>query len=319
VTKRVEVAAAVITRPDGAFLLGQRAPDTFYPGYWEFPGGKVEIGETPRQALIRELREELGIMVEEAWPWLTREFAYEHAHVRLHFFEVPAWSGSVNDHVHAALAWQRAGELGVTPMLPANGPILRALRLPRGMGITDAGGLGVDAQLAAIQTALARGLKLIQVREPYLSAEERESFARQVLARARPAGTLVVVNGDAELARRIGADGLHLPAAQLAATTRRPDFEWVGASCHTRPELERAAELGLDYALLGPVRATATHPDRPGLGWEPFAEMIAGLSLPVLALGGLGEADLPIARAAGAHGIAAIRSAWRTASGLLHK
>ncbi|MBL8454341.1 MAG: NUDIX domain-containing protein, partial [Zoogloea sp.] len=71
--KIVHVAAAVITRPDGSFLVGQRAADTFYPGYWEFPGGKVEAGETPREALIRELHEELDMEVLEAWPWLTRE------------------------------------------------------------------------------------------------------------------------------------------------------------------------------------------------------------------------------------------------------
>jgi 8-oxo-dGTP diphosphatase len=310
VTKRVDVAAAVITRPDGAFLLGQRAPGTFYPGYWEFPGGKVEPGETPRQALIRELREELGIEAREAWPWLTREFAYEHAHVRLHFFEVPAWSGTANDHVHAALAWQRPEESGVAPMLPANGPVLKALRLPRTMGITHAGQIGISAQIAVLENALARGLRLVQVREPDLPPQEKESCARAVLALARPAGALVMVNGDVELARRIGADGLHLRAAQLAATESRPGFEWVGASCHTRPELERAAELGLDYALLGPLRPTATHPDRPGLGWEAFAAMIAGLPLPVLALGGLTTADLRTARTAGAHGIAAIRGAW---------
>jgi 8-oxo-dGTP diphosphatase len=313
-TKRVEVAAAVITRPDGAFLLGQRAPGTFYPGYWEFPGGKVEADETPHQALIRELREELGITVVEAWPWITREFAYAHAHVRLHFFEVPMWSGTVNDHVHAALAWQHPEDLGVSPMLPANGPILKALRLPRTMGITHAGQVGIPAQLAALEAALARRLRLVQIREADLPPEEREAFARQVLSLARPAGALVAVNGDAALARRVGADGLHLPAAQLGATESRPDFEWVGASCHTRVELERAAGLGLDYALLGPLRATATHPDWQGMGWEKFAEMVAGLPLPVLALGGLEEADLPTARAAGAHGIAAIRGAWQAAS-----
>lgn len=309
-TKRVEVAAAVITRPDGSFLLGQRAPGTFYPGYWEFPGGKVEPGETPREALVRELREELGIDVKAAWPWLTREFAYEHAHVRLFFFEVPAWSGTVNDHVHSALSWERADKLGVGPMLPANGPILKALCLPRAMGITQAGQVGIETQLLALEGALARGLRLIQVREPDLPPEERLAFARRVLALARPAGALVMVNRDADLARRIGADGLHLPAAQLAITDVRPDFEWVGASCHSRPELERASELGLDYALLGPVQATRTHPEQPGLGWGRFAEMVAGLPLPVLALGGLGPTDLTTARAAGAHGIAAIRGAW---------
>lgn len=309
-TKRVDVAAAVITRPDGSFLLGQRAPGTFYPGYWEFPGGKVEAGESPRQALVRELEEELGITTHEAWPWLTREFAYEHAHVRLHFFEVPAWSGTINDHVHSALSWQRADDLGVGPMLPANGPILKALRLPRRMGITHAGQIGIASQLAALERALARGLGLIQIREGDLPAAARESFARQVQALARPVGALVVINGDPALAARIGAQGVHLPAAQLATTDRRPDFEWVGASCHTRQELERTAQLGLDYALLGPVQATATHPERPGLGWRKFAELAAALPMPVMALGGLGEGDLPTARAAGAHGIAAIRGAW---------
>jgi 8-oxo-dGTP diphosphatase len=309
-TKRVQVAAAVITRPDGCFLLGQRSPGTFYPGYWEFPGGKVEAGETPRQALIRELREELGIEAREAWPWLTREHVYEHAHVWLHFFEVPAWSGEIRDHVHAALAWERAEALGVAPMLPANGPILKALALPRRMGITHAGDIGIPAQLAALERTLAAGLRLVQVREPLLPGADRAAFAQAVMERARPAGALVVVNGDAALAAACGAAGLHLSARQLEATDRRPDFEWVGASCHTRPELERAAALGLNYALLGPLKATPTHPDQAGLGWERFSALTQGLPLPVLALGGLGEGDMLAARAAGAHGYAAIRGAW---------
>ena len=110
--KIVEVAAAVILRPDGAFLLGRRPPGGFYAGYWEFPGGKVELGETPREALLRELHEELGIRVETAYPWIVREFVYEHAHVRLHFFRVLGWQGELRDLQHDALEWQRAGDVG---------------------------------------------------------------------------------------------------------------------------------------------------------------------------------------------------------------
>ena len=77
--KKVEVAAAVIERPDGTFLLGRRPPNGIYSGWWEFPGGKVEAGETPHQALVRELQEELGIDVECAYPWIMREHVYEHA------------------------------------------------------------------------------------------------------------------------------------------------------------------------------------------------------------------------------------------------
>jgi 8-oxo-dGTP diphosphatase len=309
--KIVHVAAAVITRPDGSFLVGQRAADTFYPGYWEFPGGKVEAGETPREALIRELNEELDMEVEVAWPWLTREHVYEHAHVNLHFFEVPAWHGEIHDRVHAALSWQHAEAMNVAPMLPANGPILKALRLPRIMGITHAGEIGVNTQLTQLDTALAGGLRLVQIREPDLAATEREAFARAVTERCRSAGAIVLVNENIELARRIGADGVHLPGHQLMALESRPDFEWVGAACHTREELEKAAGLELDYALLGAVKPTLTHPERPALGWNTFAELVRNLPLPVLALGGLTAEELGTAKAAGAHGIAAIRAIWK--------
>lgn len=309
--KIVHVAAAVITRPDGSVLLGQRAPDTFYPGYWEFPGGKVEPGETPREALIRELDEELGMRVDTAYPWITREHVYEHAHVSLHFFEVTAWRGEIHDRVHSALSWQQAGAMDVGPMLPANGPILKALRLPRVCGITHAGEIGIDAQLARLEAALAGGLRLVQIREPALPDADCERFARAVVERCHAAGALAVVNGDAALARRIGADGLHLPARSLMAADGRPDFEWVGASCHSRAELEQAAALELDYALLGAVRPTQSHPERATLGWPAFGELIVRLPLPVFALGGLSAGDLETAKAAGAHGVAGIRGIWQ--------
>ncbi|WP_374510547.1 Nudix family hydrolase [Niveibacterium sp.] len=308
--KRVEVAAAVITRPDGSFLLGQRAPDTFYAGYWEFPGGKVEPGETAHAALVRELQEELGITVHRANPWITREHLYEHAHVRLHFFEVSDWSGTPNDHVHSALEWQKADALSVSPMLPANGPILKSLRLPRTMGVTHAAEIDIDAQLAALDAALGAGLRLVQIRDVTLAADARAQLAREAVARCHAHGAIAVVNGDPALTAAVGANGLHLRAAQLAEFSSRPDFEWVGASCHTRADLEAAARLELDYALLGPVLPTATHPGASGIGWGAFHMLTRDLPMPVFAIGGLIPADMDAARGYGAHGIAAIRSVW---------
>lgn len=310
-TKWVDVAAGVITRADGSFLLGRRAEGTFYPGYWEFPGGKVEAGESPGEALARELDEELGIRVRSLRPWLVREHAYEHARVRLHFFEVPAWSGEIDDRVHSALSWEYADRLSVAPMLPANGPILKALRLPRFMAVTHAAEIGVDVQLARVDAALAAGVRLIQVREAALAAGERRSLAAAIVRRARAQrGALVVINGDVELAREVGADGVHLRSSDLPSLAVRPAVDWVGASCHDRAQLERAAALGVDYALLGPVKPTLTHPGQPALGWTRFAELARGLPMPVLAIGGLQAADMDDARCAGAHGIAAIRAAW---------
>lgn len=306
----VEVAAGVIRRPDGAFLLGQRAPGSFYPGYWEFPGGKLEARESPADALIRELDEELGIRVIELWPWLVREHHYEHARVRLHFFEVAEWDGAVNDHVHSALSWEHADRPSVGPMLPANGPILKALTLPDFIGITHAWQIGIEAQLAAVEQALSNGLRFIQVREPGLSRADMLKFADEIVRRAHRFDARVVINGSPELASRIGADGVHLNSRALPSIQMRPDFEWVGASCHTRAELEHAAALGLDYVLLGAVEATPTHPGQPGIGWAGFSALASGLPMPVLALGGVSRSDLCAAHRAGAHGVAAIRGAW---------
>ena len=308
--KLVDVSAGVLLRPDGCYLLGQRAQDTVYAGYWEFPGGKVEPGETPAQALCRELDEELGIRVTHLRPWLRREHVYEHAHVRLHFFEIAAWEGELDDRVHSALAWVQPDGPTRAPMLPANGPILKALRLPRMMGITHASALGVDAQLAALDRALALGLRLVQVREAGLDSTARECLAREVQARMRAHRGLMLINGDLDLARRLRADGVHLPAHMLMSAQGRADFEWVGASCHSLTELEHAAALGLDYALLGPVQPTLTHPGQPALGWQAFARLVEGLPMPVFALGGLAAPDMEDARDAGAHGIAAIRGLW---------
>ena len=312
--KTIDVAAGVIFRHDGRFLLGRRAPGSFYPGYWEFPGGKVEPGESPAEALCRELDEELGLRIDRLYPWLVRTHDYEHARVRLHFFEIVQCQGEVCARIHDMLDWVLPGEPEApVPMLPANGPILKALALPRRMGITHAAAIGVESQLAALDHALQTGLRLVMIRENALPVPARQAFAIDAVRRAHAAGALAIVNGEPELAHEAGADGLHLTAARLVASHSRPDFAWVGASCHIRAELEHAAALGFDYALLGAVKHTATHPDGKSLGWEGFAALASGLPLPIFALGGLADSDMETARQSGAHGIAAIRSMWSDA------
>jgi 8-oxo-dGTP diphosphatase len=243
-------------------------------------------------------------------PWLHREHVYEHAHVRLNFFRVRQWRGELRDHVHAALAWQTPGQASVAPMLPANAPVLAALALPQVYAITHAGELGVGEQLRRLEQALVDGLRLVQLREPNMDAATRAELVAAAARLCRAHGARLLINGDASLARAHGADGVHLTAAQLAATVTRPDFPLVAASCHDTEELRHAAALGCDFAVLGPVKPTATHPDRPGLGWEAFAAMLGIAPLPTFALGGLSVADLDAAQRAGAHGIAAIRAAW---------
>ena len=121
---------------DGQFMLGSRPAGKPYPGYWEFPGGKVEAGEAPLAALVREFHEEMGITVTHATPWLRRVHHYEHASVELLFYRIWAWQGEPQPHEGQAFAWQQPGHLSVKPMLPANDPILRSLQLPDVLDIT---------------------------------------------------------------------------------------------------------------------------------------------------------------------------------------
>ncbi|MEW5787859.1 MAG: Nudix family hydrolase [Pseudomonadota bacterium] len=308
---RVHVAAAVIEAADGRFLMASRPAGKVYAGWWEFPGGKVEAGETPRQALDRELQEELGIRVTEAWPWLHRSYVYPHAHVLLHFFRVTGWAGEPHPHEGQSLAWTRAGQPEVAPILPANGPILKGLSLPLEYAISDVAGLGEAAFLERLVARLDAGLGMVQLREKELPGRDYARLAGRVAELCRSRGARLLLNGHADLARDLGV-GLHLPSAALARLNARPDLEWVGASCHDAVELARAGELELDYALLSPVLPTASHPGAGGLGWERFAALLAECSLPVYGLGGLTRADLRTARALGGHGIALKSAAWRT-------
>lgn len=307
---RIEVVAAVIFNERGEFLLAQRPAGKVYAGYWEFPGGKVERGEDAAAALKRELYEELGIEVVLAYPWLTRDYDYPHADVRLRFFRVYGWSGNLHGKEFQQFAWQSAGNISVAPLLPANGPILRGLELPGVYGITCAGEVGRDAFMAKFERSLQNGLRLIQVREKAMAEGELRAFAAELVARAHVHGARVLVNGGEDAARFAGADGIHLTSARLMAATARPDCAWCGASCHTVAELERARALKIDFVVLGPLAATPSHPQATLLGWTEFSRLIGDYPLPVYALGGLRADELNQARRCGAHGVSLMRDAW---------
>ncbi len=309
-SKLVEVAAAVLQRPDGSFLLAQRPADKIWAGYWEFPGGKVEPGETAHHALVRELHEELGIDVVTAYPWITRVFTYPHATVRLNFFRVTEWRGDPHPHEGQQFAWQLLPQVNVAPVLPANAPVLRALELPTLYAISNAGELGVEPFLARLQAGLDEGLRLVQLREKDLSGAALRELALRVVEMAHGCGARVLINGDAALAQEVGADGVHLTSTQLAELGERPTLAWCGASCHNAEELCRAEALGCDFALLSPVLPTRSHPGAQNLGWDNFKAIVAASSIPVYALGGLSRDDMQTAWTHGAHGIALLRQAW---------
>jgi 8-oxo-dGTP diphosphatase len=308
VTKITEVAAAVIEKPDGAFLLAQRPEGKPYPGYWEFPGGKIEAGEDARAALTRELREELGIEVREANPWVTRVYVYSHATVRLHFFRVMGWDGEPHPLEDQAIRWQRVEALDVAPMLPANAPVLAALALPAVMVVSNARQEGVDDWINALAERAMQEKLIVQIREKGLDRMRVQHVLSRALVRSEPFGSRVVVNSDCGAFPQ--CDGVHLTAKALMAATSRPAGSLVGASCHDEAEMAQAEKLKLDYVVVGPVTATGSHPGAAVLGWERFEQLVRQRPMPSYAIGGLSRASLAEARRRGAHGVALLGAAF---------
>ncbi len=135
----MQVAVGVLIRADGAFLLTSRPAGKVYAGYWEFPGGKIEAGETVEQALRRELIEEIGVQIGAAHPWRVERIDYPHALVQLNFCKVFDWTGELQMHEGQQFAWQQL-PLDVQPVLPGTVPVLQWFAQERGFaGVTHRG------------------------------------------------------------------------------------------------------------------------------------------------------------------------------------
>jgi 8-oxo-dGTP diphosphatase len=308
----ISVAVGILTDREGRVLVARRAAGKPGAGLWEFPGGKREAGESRWQALTRELDEELGIVAQAGTPLMRLPSCVEGAgSVVLDVWRVTAFSGTPTGREGQPLKWVTPAELDALPMPPANDIIRRAHRLPSRYLITPPDAMPLALLVDALHRAVAEGVKLIQIRRPRALPGELAALAEALLPARREQGVTLLLNGAPEQAHAWGYDGVHLNGARLAAlTTRPPAMRWIAASCHGPADLDHAATLGLDFAVLSPVRFTPDHAAAPPLGWRRWARQVRGAALPVYALGGVGPADIPCAQRLGGQGIAAIRAFW---------
>jgi len=315
-TKVTHVSVAILKNESGEFLLASRPAGKPWAGWWEFPGGKIEPGELPEQALARELYEEIGIVPTHIQPWMQKRFDYPATHdalaktVHLHFFFVTQWQGDLSPKEGQSLSWQMADHVTVEPVLPANVPIMKALALPSVYAITHLAELGEHIFFDALQRQLTAGLRLIQVREKQLDYKALSQFATKVKALAQPFGAKILLNQDIELAVALGLDGVHLPSRALLQLQHKPENFLVAASCHNDVELAHAEKLALDFVTLSPVALTGSHPDTKPLRWQAFSNLMSKVTLPVYALGGMKMDDLPQALSNAAQGVAMQRAIW---------
>jgi 8-oxo-dGTP diphosphatase len=300
------VAVGVLRAPDGRVLLAERKPGKDAAGFWELPGGQVDLGESPVQAAARELLEEVGVTAIELAPWRVYEHDFPSKRVRLHWFHVRQWSGEPTGREGQRLEWVDPARPTVGPLLPSNELALATLALPDLVAVARVNRRPGAAEelLASIPSLAVGGVRLLIVRAPELPPAQRVQLTRRVRQLRRGTGLRLLLSGTALEARQAGACGLHTTGAALAGVIERPPTRLWAVSAHNARDIQRAAALGADVVLVSPVLPSPSHPNDEPLGWDGLKDLVAASPLPAYAQGGLGPGDIGAARSAGALGVA---------------
>lgn len=184
--------------------------------------------------------------------------------------------------------------------------------LPRLYLITSESPADENLFLNKLESHLSHGIQLIQLRMKTLPLDEYQSLACKVIELGKKYNSIVMLNTHPGIAIKLDADGLHINSSLLMQLSDRPIplGKYLSAACHNEEQLKKAELIGVDFVTLSPVLPTATHPEASPLGWETFNKLCSACQLPIFALGGLSEADLPVSLKNYGYGIAAINALW---------
>lgn len=333
IIKTIDVAVGLVFNAKDQVLVAKRGGKQHLSGFWEFPGGKVEPDENCEQALSRELKEELGIAVRVAVPFMKLVHNYPTKTVRLFVFIIHQWSGKLAEPYGAEgqpIRWSPLDALSSFQFPEANISIVRRLNLGRFIAITPENILpnaeGKSYLFRWIEINLQRNIRNFYLRLPHFSRKACEQFVDEYISiygdkRVRllipSGGWLEGLRDFQQLPEWVS--GVHFSAADLLKIYKYsreaslvdfhkqfPSNVSLGASCHNLEELKFAETLGFEYAFISPVLRSLSHPERKPIGWDVFFEMNASVWIPCYALGGLSQSHVDSAVQSGALGVAGI-------------
>ena len=298
----IEVVAAVIRDSEGNVLIAQRPLDKHQGGKWEFPGGKVEKGESRRSALVRELYEELGIEIGHSTRLISVYHEYEDKAIYLDVYEVLQWNGTAVGKEGQSICWAPCGSLNDFEFPAANASIVEAASLPKQIKVLATAN-DVATYKKTFMSHLESGhwMFLQSFNEGNATYYEPDhECLNWLLDTAAEHQATVILESPPPLVRNDYS--LHLSAQELVKIQERPSGAKVSATCSTPGELFKAQRLGLDFVIISPVLLNPPGENK-ALGWPVFQSLSGRVNIPVYASGGVTGKDMELAREYGAQGI----------------
>lgn len=324
----MRVVVAVCRNELGEVLLAQRAAKAHLGGTWEFPGGKVEVGESDEAALARELREEIGLDLSSSaavllQPLLTRQFSYPDRSLTIVAYTLAlsaAKCASLQSCEAQALRWEKPDAIALLPTPAANAPLIAALRWPSCWHITPSFAFHGSSSERMVLDWVTERCELsgeshgLVLRLPQWPLAAYVELAKRALVLTEAVGLPLLLHGDVRACAAVTAFGFHASSSQalqwqqqgLGKTNVLPIGYCLAVATHDADELALAQAVAADWAWLSPVLPTPSHPDAIGLGWPAWAALVQATTLPVYALGGLSQSHAAQARRHGGVGVAGI-------------
>ena len=308
----VQVAVAIIVNQDNEVLISLRPNSSHQGGLWEFPGGKLEVGESVEDTLKRELLEELNIDLLESQSFKIIQHQYADKTVQLNIYIVSSFRGEAKGAEGQLIEWKAIDQLNPLDFPAANYNVIHSLQLPDRYMITGAFNDQNDF-LLRLENSLRSGIKLVQMRCKNIAQSSFMELSNQASTLCEKYNATLLLNSNPEIFQQTHAHGLHLSSHMLYLSEVRPVGydKLVSVSCHTAEDIMQAKKINADIILLSPVNETTSHPGVKGIGWLAFADLISDIEIPVYALGGMNQSDIPKAIKLGAQGVAAISSFWK--------
>ncbi len=318
----LHVAVGVIRNKKNQVLLSRRPSNVHQADMWEFPGGKLEPGETVRQALSRELNEELALTVKSAKPLIKIYHDYEEHSVLLDVWQVGSWDMGLVDcddqqgqqgQEGQKIEWVDISSLGDRDFPAANKAIIKAVQLSDFYLICPEPEVDSKNYINKFKACISAGVRLFQLRfTENLDYDRHGALITELLELCKSSHSRLLINSSPEHAVKIGAHGVHLNSERLLQFSKRPlDKNFlVSASCHNSTELEHACKIDVDFAVLSPVNKTSSHESAKPLGWDRFKNLVEPVNIPVYALGGMHAEDMNKFREFGAQGVSVLSGIW---------